>query len=84
VQFTIYPGADGSFLLYEDYGISFNYRKGEWIGLDLKWADAQRSLTIRLAPGSRMLPPARREFKVRVENSSRTIVFDGKPINVSI
>lgn len=84
VQFTIYPGADGSFLLYEDDGISFNYRKGEWIGLDLKWADAQRSLTIRLAPGSRMLPPARREFKVRVENSSRTIVFDGKPINVSI
>jgi alpha-glucosidase/alpha-D-xyloside xylohydrolase len=83
-QLTIYPGADGSFLLYEDDGVSFNYRKGEWMGLDLKWKDAQRSLTMRLASGSRMLPPARREFEVRVEGTSRTIVFDGKPLNVSI
>ena len=83
-QLTIYPGADGSFLLYEDDGISFNYRKGEWMGLDLKWADAQRNLTIRLAAGSRMLQPGRREFELKVENSSRNIVFDGKPLNVSI
>jgi hypothetical protein len=41
-------------------------------------------LTIRLAAGSRMLQPGRREFQLKVENSSRTIVFDGKPLNVSI
>ena len=29
---TVYPGADGAFLLYEDDGSSFNYRKGEWMG----------------------------------------------------
>ena len=32
---TVYPGANGSFLLYEDDGSSFNYRKGEWMGLQM-------------------------------------------------
>jgi alpha-glucosidase/alpha-D-xyloside xylohydrolase len=83
-QVTIYPGADGSFLLYEDDGISFDYRKGAWMGMELNWADARRTLTLRLAPRSRMLPPAHRKFEVRVENSSRTIVFDGKPLDISM
>jgi alpha-glucosidase (family GH31 glycosyl hydrolase) len=83
-QVTIYPGADGSFLLYEDDGISFDYRKGAWMGMELNWADARRTLTLRLAPRSRILPPAHRKFEVRVENSSRTIVFDGKPLDISM
>jgi alpha-glucosidase (family GH31 glycosyl hydrolase) len=83
IQLSIYPGADGSFLLYEDDGISFNYRKGEWMGIELKWSDASRTLTMRLAPGSRMLTPTRRQFEVKVEKTSRTIVFDGKPMDVS-
>ena len=33
ITVTVYPGADGTFLLYEDDGSSFNYRKGEWMGL---------------------------------------------------
>ena len=35
----IYPGADGHFPLYEDDGISFGYRKGDWMGIDLAWDD---------------------------------------------
>jgi alpha-glucosidase (family GH31 glycosyl hydrolase) len=34
LSISIYPGADGSFLLYEDDGRSFNYRKGEWLARD--------------------------------------------------
>ena len=49
---SIYPGADASFLLYEDDGKSFNYRKGEWMGLQMSWKDSQRMLTLRLAEGS--------------------------------
>jgi alpha-glucosidase/alpha-D-xyloside xylohydrolase len=44
-------GADGSFLLYEDDGKSFNYRKGEWMGTDLRWNDRTRVLSLRLAQG---------------------------------
>ena len=35
----VYPGADGRFLLYEDDGISFGYRKGDWMGIDMAWDD---------------------------------------------
>src|SRR5580700_3941188 len=62
----IYPGGDSSFLLYEDDGSSFNYRKGQWMGIQMDWHDADRTLTLRLAPGSRMLPPLRRNLQVKL------------------
>ena len=57
LDISVYPGADGAFLLYEDDGSSFEYRKGAWMGIQMAWNDARRALTLRLAPGSRMLPP---------------------------
>jgi len=77
---TVYPGRDASFLLYEDDGISFNYRKGEWMGIEMKWDDAGRTLSLRLANGSKMLPPMRRPIEVKLANSTKTLVFDGKPL----
>jgi len=80
---SIYPGADGSFLLYEDDGTSFNYRKGEWMGIELAWHDARRRLTLQLAAGSRMLPPMRRNIEVKLGESVRSVVFDGSAIELS-
>ena len=79
---SIYPGADASFLLYEDDGRSFNYRKGEWMGIQMTWNDAQRVLTLRLASGSRMLPPSRRDLEVNLGDATRHVVFDGHPLEV--
>ena len=61
----IYPGADGAFLLYDDDGRSFAYERGDWMGIDCRWDDARRTLTLALADGSRMRPPAR-AFRVEV------------------
>ena len=80
---TIYPGADGSFLLYEDDGRSFNYRKGEWLGINMTWNDARRTLKLHLAEGSHMLPPLRRNIEVQVGQTTRQIMFEGRPIEVS-
>jgi alpha-glucosidase (family GH31 glycosyl hydrolase) len=44
VRLTIYPGADGSFQLYDDDGLSFNYEKGHFAIVDLKWDDENRTL----------------------------------------
>jgi alpha-glucosidase (family GH31 glycosyl hydrolase) len=44
VRLTIYPGADGSFRLYDDDGLSFAYEKGAFALVDLKWDDANRTL----------------------------------------
>jgi alpha-glucosidase (family GH31 glycosyl hydrolase) len=82
VSILIYPGADGSFLLYEDDGRSFNYRRGEWMGTRLSWSDAQRTLTLSLEPGSRMLGPLRRTISVKLLNSEKSVEFEGKPTQV--
>ena len=84
VTVSIYPGADASFLLYEDDGISFNYRKGEWMGIVMKWNDAVRKLDLTLAPGSRMLAPKPRAIAVQMSGVTRNVLFEGKPLSVSL
>jgi hypothetical protein len=79
---SIYPGADASFLLYEDDGSSFRYRQGEWMGIQMAWNDARRTLSLRLASGSRMLPPARRNFEVKLGDATHAAVFEGRPVEV--
>ena len=83
MSLTIYPGADGSFLLYEDDGASFNYRRDDWMGIKTAWNDSRRVLSLHLAEGSRMLPPLRRRIEVRLQQATRQLVFEGRPIEVS-
>jgi len=80
----IYPGEDGTFLIYEDDGSSFNYRRGEWMGIQVAWNDRQRRLKVHLARGSSMLSPERREIEVRIasEKTVNHAVFAGKPVEV--
>ena len=80
----VYPGAGGAFTMYEDDGSSFDYRKGAWMGLAMAWDDAKRTLTLRLAQGSRMLAPKQRKIEVRVAGTSAThaVTFDGRPVTV--
>jgi alpha-glucosidase (family GH31 glycosyl hydrolase) len=82
----VYPGADGAAAVYEDDGLSFDYRKGEAMRLDVGWRNRDRRLTVRLARGSRMLPPATRHFVLRVAGSetSRHVRFDGQPLEVRL
>jgi alpha-glucosidase/alpha-D-xyloside xylohydrolase len=84
--FVVYPGADGHGRLYEDDGVSFDYRRGEWMGIDLAWRDADRSLSMRLAPGSRMLSPSPREFVARVAGSTetRSVTFQAEPVEIRL
>jgi hypothetical protein len=50
------------------------------------WARADRRLTLRLARGSRMLPPNRRTIEVRRagEKTTRSVVFEGKPTELKL
>jgi alpha-glucosidase (family GH31 glycosyl hydrolase) len=81
----VYPGADAAFSLYEDDGTTFNFRKGEYMRVNAVWNDRSRRLSLRLSPGSKMLQP-KRNFVARVagETKTRDIVFDGKPLEVSM
>jgi alpha-glucosidase/alpha-D-xyloside xylohydrolase len=82
----IYPGADGQFLVYEDDGVSFAHRQGDWMGLDLHWDDRARRLSIELAEGSRMRPPLERKLEVRImpDGITRPAAFTGKKLEISL
>ena len=84
LSISIYPGENASFLLYEDDGSSFNYRKGEWMGLQLDWNNAQRRLTVRLADGSRMLSPLTRHLDIKLNQIVKRVTFSGRPVAVSL
>jgi alpha-glucosidase/alpha-D-xyloside xylohydrolase len=86
LSLTVYPGADGSITLYEDDGRTFNYRQGDWMGLDVSWRDRVRTVTLRLSDGSRMRPPTPRPIEIRTvsETARRKIEFDGRPVTLRL
>jgi alpha-glucosidase/alpha-D-xyloside xylohydrolase len=81
---TVYPGTDGSFEVFEDDGTSFEYRRGGWMGMTMKWVDRDRRLTLSLTPGSKMRPPLVRDIEVRIAGSPsvRSAKFSGKPVTI--
>jgi alpha-glucosidase (family GH31 glycosyl hydrolase) len=82
VEVRVYPGANGSFLLYEDDGRSFDYRKSEWMGIELAWNDSRQTLSARLARGSKLL--GRRELELRVGDRTKRATFDGKALEIRL
>jgi alpha-glucosidase (family GH31 glycosyl hydrolase) len=49
-KIRVYPGADGSFTLYQDDGKTYAYEKGESKITRLHWDDASGKLTHEGAP----------------------------------
>ena len=52
IELRIYPGADGSFTLYEDENDNYNYERGVHATIGFRWNDAKRTLTIDDRAGS--------------------------------
>jgi len=48
----VYSGADGSFVLYEDQGTTFDYEKGVFTQIPMRWDDKTGTLTIGKRTGS--------------------------------
>ncbi len=79
----VYPGADGRFSLYEDDGTTFDFRKGEFQRINVEWNDRARRLSMRLAPGAKML--SRRNFTVELLGGpKKDVSFMGRPVEVSV
>jgi len=49
-KLRIYPGADGSFTLYQDDGKTYSYEKGDSKITRLRWDDAAGKLSHEGAP----------------------------------
>ncbi|MEJ0087020.1 MAG: TIM-barrel domain-containing protein [Pseudomonadota bacterium] len=61
----VFTGADGSFELYEDDGVSYGYERGEFSRLPMRYDAAQGTLTIGYRAGSYPGMAEARTFNVR-------------------
>jgi len=80
----VYPGADGEFTLYEDEGDNYNYEKGAFATITLRWNDADRTLVIGARQGGYEGMPAVRQFIVEFAgDAGRQIVhYRGEAVAV--
>jgi alpha-glucosidase/alpha-D-xyloside xylohydrolase len=82
-ELIVYPGTNRAYTLYEDDGVSFDFKNGRFTKIRCEWNDASRQMTIRIQKGSQAV---RKRFIVKLANSSasRPVVFDGKPLRVRL
>ena len=78
LELRVYPGANGSFVLYEDEGDSYNYEKGTYTTITFDWSDKSRTLTIGARRGSY---PGMLQFRtftvVMPDGSQKTVDYRG-------
>jgi len=75
---TVYPGADGTFVWYEDAGDGYGYEQGERARVTLRWDDARRRFTASARDGRYPGMPEKRELTVRIPGrAEQTLVYDG-------
>ena len=68
IDLYVYAGKDGSYTLYEDEGTNYNYEKGKYATIDIKYNDAQKTVTIGARKGSFDGMLQKRRFNVVLVN----------------
>ena len=78
LELRLYPGADGSFTLYEDEGDSYNYERGVYATITFTWNDRSRTLTIGQRQGDYPGMLATRQFTIVLpDGSTKTVDYNG-------
>ena len=92
----VYAGANGAFTLYEDQGTTYDYEKGAFSLIPIKWDDASGTLTIGRRQGS--FPQMLKERTVRAvlvspgapvgfrfeETGGKTVKYTGEAVGVKL
>jgi hypothetical protein len=94
IELRVYPGADGSFTLYEDESDNYNYEKGQYAKIPFTWNDAAQTLTIGARQGAFPGMLDKRVFNVVVVSTNHgsgqgftatpdaRVAYDGTAISV--
>ena len=85
LELRVYPGADGQFVLYEDEGDNYNYEKGVYSTIQIKWNDRTHTLTIGERQGSFKGMLQQRHFTIVMpDGTQQTIEYTGKAQKVAM
>jgi alpha-D-xyloside xylohydrolase len=89
IELRVYPGADGSFTLYEDENDNYDYEKGVYATIGMRWDDTRRQLLLEERTGAFPGMLKTRTFRVVLvggnhgtgvdvtETADRLIAYDG-------
>jgi alpha-D-xyloside xylohydrolase len=64
LEIRIYKGQDGSFILYEDEGDTYNYESRQYSQISFDWSESAQKLTIGARTGSYTGMPTSRTFNI--------------------
>ena len=92
---SVYPGADGTFTLYEDEGDNYNYEKGKFSEIQFVWNEAGRTLSIAPRKGSYKGMLQHRRFHIvlvgadsgagdQAMQASKSVEYEGKAVKVQL
>ncbi len=96
LEIRICPGADGSFVLYEDEGDGYGFEQGELSMIPMSWSNAERTLTIGARQGAYPGMLETRVFRIVLVSEGRgvgrnrcaepdvSVIYDGKELIVSL
>jgi alpha-D-xyloside xylohydrolase len=82
ITLYVYSGADGSFSLYDDDGVSNDYEHGKFTRITLNWNDAAKTLTIGKREGSFPKMLTDRTFNVVLISKDHPVGFSFTPQSI--
>jgi alpha-D-xyloside xylohydrolase len=96
IEIRIYPGADGTFTLYEDENDSYSYESGAYSTIQFDWNDKSSMLTVGERTGKYPGMLENRTFRVVLvrsghgtggeltENADNVISYSGKTQTIQL
>lgn len=93
LELHIYPGANAEFTLYEDENDNYNYEKGAYSTINMKWDDQKQILNIEDCKGDFAGMLKKRIFKISLikkgaggfsELSGKSVSYVGKSMSLKL
>ncbi|MBN1999755.1 DUF5110 domain-containing protein, partial [candidate division KSB1 bacterium] len=96
IELRIYEGAGGDFTLYEDENDNYNYEKGMYSTINIKWDDTKKILTIDDRNGKFPGMLETRRFNIVIvgknhgvgvkitEDEDKSVTYSGKKITIDL
>ncbi|WP_226805467.1 TIM-barrel domain-containing protein [Agriterribacter humi] len=76
ITLYVYTGKDGSFTLYEDEGVNYNYEKGKYSNIPITYNEANKTLTIGKREGDFKDMLKNRLFRIVWVTKSKSTALD--------
>ena len=86
LDIIVYPGSNAVFTLYEDEGDNYNYERGVYSTITMKWNDSRRTFTVETRQGQFPGMLQNRKFNIRIAGTEavKTVDYNGNAVSVTL